>query len=112
VLIARRANLQTALHHFGLTWFVPSVWRYRKPLATEQAERHEADGDERQGRVAAVDQHLVDGDLEEDRGHRADRAPRQPPDRAPPFRPDLVRPLGLALPQAATRPTATSVRVE
>ncbi|KMO35525.1 type I secretion system permease/ATPase [Methylobacterium aquaticum] len=34
VLIARRANLQTALHHFGLTWFVPSIWRYRNPLAT------------------------------------------------------------------------------
>ncbi|GJE69433.1 type I secretion system permease/ATPase [Methylorubrum podarium] len=34
VLVARRANLQNALRHFGLSWFVPSVWRYRRPLAT------------------------------------------------------------------------------
>ncbi len=34
VLLARRANLQTALKSFGLSWFLPSVWRYRKPLVT------------------------------------------------------------------------------
>ncbi|MFE1598267.1 type I secretion system permease/ATPase [Methylobacterium sp. ID0610] len=34
ILIARRASLQKVIQHFGLSWFVPSIWRYRNPLIT------------------------------------------------------------------------------
>ncbi|ACA18197.1 type I secretion system ATPase [Methylobacterium sp. 4-46] len=34
ILIARRASLQKVIHDFGLSWFVPSIWRYRQPLLT------------------------------------------------------------------------------
>lgn len=34
ILIARRASLAKIVHDFGLTWFLPSIWRYRKPLAS------------------------------------------------------------------------------
>ena len=33
VLVARRPGLQAVIHSFGLSWFVPSIWRYRFPLA-------------------------------------------------------------------------------
>ncbi len=32
VLVARRAGLQAVVNAFGLTWFLPSIWRYRFPL--------------------------------------------------------------------------------
>ncbi|GJD92615.1 Toxin RTX-I translocation ATP-binding protein [Methylobacterium hispanicum] len=34
ILVARRLSVQKIAAHFGLTWFVPSIWRYRKPLGT------------------------------------------------------------------------------
>ncbi|MGY2051719.1 type I secretion system permease/ATPase [Methylobacterium sp. JK268] len=34
ILVARRASLQKVIQDFGLTWFVPSIWRYRQPLIT------------------------------------------------------------------------------
>jgi subfamily B ATP-binding cassette protein HlyB/CyaB len=32
ILITKRANIQQILKPFGLEWFLPSIWRYRKPL--------------------------------------------------------------------------------
>ena len=34
ILVTRRASIAKIVADFGLTWFVPSIWRYRKPLAT------------------------------------------------------------------------------
>ncbi|TXM94259.1 type I secretion system permease/ATPase [Methylobacterium sp. WL116] len=34
ILVARRASVETLIHKFGLTWFVPSIVRYRRPLIT------------------------------------------------------------------------------
>ncbi|WP_147076596.1 type I secretion system permease/ATPase [Methylobacterium haplocladii] len=34
ILIARRASLAKIVQDFGLTWFLPSIWRYRKPLTS------------------------------------------------------------------------------
>jgi subfamily B ATP-binding cassette protein HlyB/CyaB len=34
ILVARRASLAKVVADFGLTWFMPSIWRYRRPLAT------------------------------------------------------------------------------
>ena len=34
VMVARRVSVAKLVHDFGLTWFVPSIWRYRRPLAT------------------------------------------------------------------------------
>ncbi|MFD0937941.1 type I secretion system permease/ATPase [Methylobacterium trifolii] len=34
ILIARRASLAKIVQDFGLTWFMPSIWRYRRPLAS------------------------------------------------------------------------------
>ncbi|WP_407520891.1 type I secretion system permease/ATPase [Methylobacterium oryzisoli] len=34
ILVARRASIQKVISDFGLTWFAPSIWRYRRPLAT------------------------------------------------------------------------------
>ena len=32
ILIARRASLKGIVKNFGIAWFVPSIWRYRRPL--------------------------------------------------------------------------------
>ena len=32
ILITRRASLATLGQAFGLSWFIPSIWRYRRPL--------------------------------------------------------------------------------
>ena len=32
ILIARRAGLKEVVKNFGLSWFIPSIWRYRRPL--------------------------------------------------------------------------------
>jgi subfamily B ATP-binding cassette protein HlyB/CyaB len=34
VLIARRFNLDQVPGNFGIRWFLPSVWKYRRPLAS------------------------------------------------------------------------------
>ncbi|MGU3537401.1 type I secretion system permease/ATPase [Methylobacterium sp. A54F] len=34
ILVARRLSVEKLIADFGLTWFVPSIWRYRKPLGT------------------------------------------------------------------------------
>ena len=34
ILIAKRANLQQVVSNFGIGWFIPSIWRYRKSLWT------------------------------------------------------------------------------
>lgn len=33
ILITRRHSLKNPDSYFGLSWFIPSVWRYRKPLS-------------------------------------------------------------------------------